>query len=127
MSNSPVQRKSPSITVAIQTNLDSYEENIEFRKRTNTCPEIIRESSSKRRSRTTQSYDREIKSSWPHSKPPTKQTSLEDFKELLKKRRDEPRNVRYAFDKRFSVIQEESQDNETERLNDTKGVGGTLV
>ena len=88
-----------------------------------------------RRSRTTQSYDRDIiKSSWSHSNTPTRQTSLEDFKELLREREEVPnsfRNVLYSFDKRFSVIQEETQDNEMDKhiVAVAKGVGvnGTLV
>ena len=134
MTQSPVQRKSPSITVAVQTDLESLDESPKFRKRTNTCPEKMSESKNVlRRSRTTQSYDRDIiKSSWSHSHTPTRQTSLEDFKELLREREEVSnsfRNVLYSFDKRFSVIQEETQDNEMDKHIVAKGVGvnGTLV
>ena len=135
MTQSPVQRKSPSITVAVQTDLENFEESPKFRKRTNTCPEKMSAPKNVlRRSRTTQSYDRDIiKSSWSHSNTPTRQTSLEDFKELLREREEVPnsfRNVLYSFDKRFSVIQEETQDNEMDNKHIVaKGVGvnGTLV
>ena len=134
MTPSPVQRKSPSITVAVQTDLESLDESPKFRKRTNTCPEKMSESKNVlRRSRTTQSYDRDIiKSSWSHSNTPTRQTSLEDFKELLREREEVPnslRNALYSFDKRFSVIQEETHDNEMDKHIVAKGVGvnGTLV
>ena len=131
VSYSPVQRKSPCTTVAVQTDLDSLDECPEFRKRTNTCPEKMSESNIVRRSRTTQSYDRDIiKSSWSHPNTPTRQTSLEDFKELLREREEVPnsfRNALYSLDKRFSVIQEEAQDNDMDRHNITKGVCGTLV
>ena len=127
MSYSPVQRKSPGTTVAVQTDLENFDEIPEFRKRNNTCPEKMSESNILRRSRTTQSYDRDIKSSWSHSNTPTRQTSLEDFKELIREREEVPNSFRNAIYNRFSVIQEETQDNELDRHNMTKGVSGTLV
>ena len=127
ISYSPVQRKSPCTTVAVQTDLENFDKSPKFRKRTNTCPEKMSESNISRRSRTTQSYDRDIKSSWSHSNTPTRQTSLEDFKELLRERDEVPNSFRNALYNRFSVIQEETQDNELDRHNMTQGVSGTLV
>ena len=127
MSYSPAQRKSPCTTVAVQTDLENFEESPAFRKRNNTCPEKMSESNILRRSRTTQSYDRDIKSSWSQSNTPTRQTSLEDFKELIRERDEVPNSFRNALYNRFSVIQEETQDNELDRHNMTKGVSRTLV
>lgn len=126
---------SPTQAVAVQTdnNIDNFHDvhYPEFRKRTNTCPErpVMVMDQITTRSRTSMSYDRELRDV---SKKFIKPTSLEDFKHLIKTRREESksfRNILHSFDQRFSIIQEEPADVSDPRSIPMVSIaaGGTLV
>ena len=122
---------SPTQAVAVQT-----EEHVDhfhdvqypvFRKRTNTCPERPVMNPITSRSRTSISYDRELREV---SKKFIKPTSLEDFKHLIKTRREESksfRNILNSFDQRFSIIQEEPAELSDLNRPTSIAAGGTLV
>ena len=116
----------------------------EFRRRTNTCPDVSSantcleaapapgsgEGVNKVRPRTSQSYDREIRTRpGPQAAAFNRQTSLEDFKTLIEYRRQDAvsRSCHTGL-QRFSTIEEDSRETEAALTTaPTPGLGGTLV
>ena len=123
---------------------DSLNPPSEFRRRTNTCPDVsstntcleaaptsdTREGVNKVRPRTSQSYDREMRTRpGPQAAAFSRQTSLEDFKTLIEYRRqDAVSRSCHAGLQRFSTIEEDSRETEAALTTaPTPGLGGTLV
>ena len=123
---------------------DSLSPPPEFRRRTNTCPDVSStntcleaapasdsgEGVNKVRPRTSQSYDREMRTRpGPQAAAFSRQTSLEDFKTLIEYRRqDAVSRSCHAGLQRFSTIEEDSRETEAALTTaPTPGLGGTLV
>ena len=115
---------------------DSLNPPSEFRRRTNTYPDVSSASTcleaapASVRPRTSQSYDREIRTRpGPQAAAFNRQTSLEDFKTLIEYRRQDAvsRSCHTGL-QRFSTIEEDSRETEAALTTaPTPGLGGTLV
>lgn len=105
------------LRVSVQTQTNGEEM---FRKRTNTCPEKMK--TNIQRTRSSYSHDREL--TGDKGQTLYKPTSLEEFKNLIRyNKKSSKTSIFSSGDKRFSVIQEESDQARRESLCSD----GTLV